>query len=357
MPLNVSELLRRLALLGLPLAPLGCGDGLPLDGVRGFDGGKVDTMILPPPQGGPPTGPCPHVFDRIIDVHMDWQFPDGVAAAALVERCRSTGDCTPLCLELSALGFPPKQITTCDRVPNNAGPAMDTLGSAGDPVRIHLVYSYSDCTGRRPEGLVACAGGGAIGGWLARAACLEGASVPAFQRLIGELEGFHAPAGLLRRAQRARQDEVRHHRIMRALARRFGGVVAAPTMAPFRARSLEEMAAENAVEGCVRETFGASLAAHQSRRAALPEIRRAMAGIARDEAQHALLAWDIDRWAWGRMDRAGRKQVRDRRRNAADQLIAETRTASETSPALGLPAPAQLHDLAVTAQRELWAVD
>jgi hypothetical protein len=357
MPMNISELLRRLALLGLPLAPLGCSDGQPVAGLRGLDGGNVDTAILPPPQGGPPTGPCPRSSDTIIDVHVDWQFSNGVSAAALVERCRSAGDCNPLCIELSSPGFAPKHIITCDRIPADAGAAMQTLGDAGDPVRIHLVYSYSDCTGRRPEGLVACAGGEAVGGWLARAACLEGASVPAFQRLIDELQGFQAPASLIRRAQRARRDEVRHHGIMSGLAQRLGGVVAAPMVPPFRARSLEEMAVENAVEGCVRETFGASVAAHQARRAAVPEIRQAMAGIARDEAQHALLAWDVDRWAWGRMDRAGRKQVRDRRRAAAAELLDETRTANESSAALGLPDPARLHHLAVTATRELWAMD
>jgi hypothetical protein len=187
-------------------------------------------------------------------------------------------------------------------------------------------------------------------------ACLEAASVPAFERLARELELFGAPPDLIGRARRARADEVRHQRIMGSLARRFGGEVAAPTMAPFRRRSLEEMASENAGEGCVRETFGAALAAHQGRRSSLPGLRQAMVGIARDEAEHAALAWEVDRWAWDLLDGAGRRRVRDRRRATAAELLTEVRASAEVSPALGLPAPAALQALAMTAHRELWAV-
>src|SRR5262249_46481286 len=58
--------------------------------------------------------------------------------------------------------------------------------------------------------------------WLARAAHLEAASVPAFAQLERELEAHRAPESLIAGARRALLDEVRHARIMNDLARAVG---------------------------------------------------------------------------------------------------------------------------------------
>jgi hypothetical protein len=57
------------------------------------------------------------------------------------------------------------------------------------------------------------------------------------------------------------------------------------------ARSLEELAVENAVEGCVRETYGALTAIWQARTAKDPSVAAAVRRIARDETRHAALSW------------------------------------------------------------------
>ena len=89
---------------------------------------------------------------------------------------------------------------------------------------------------------------------------------------------------------------------MSALARRFGGAVDAPRVAARAVRSLEELAVENAAEGCARETFGALVATWQARAAGNPLVRGVMARIARDETRHADLAWAVDGWARGRLE-------------------------------------------------------
>jgi hypothetical protein len=61
--------------------------------------------------------------------------------------------------------------------------------------------------------------------------------------------------------------------------------------------SLFELLEDGVVEGCVGETFGALLLTWQAERAEDPRVRRALAAIARDEARHAALAWEV--WAWG----------------------------------------------------------
>ena len=52
-------------------------------------------------------------------------------------------------------------------------------------------------------------------------------------------------------------------------------------------RELEAIAIENAVEGCVRESFGALLATWQAKTAGDARVRAAMKRIARDETRHA----------------------------------------------------------------------
>ena len=86
-------------------------------------------------------------------------------------------------------------------------------------------------------------------------------------------------------------------------------------------RDLEAVARENAVEGCVRETYAASLACRQACAATNPAIRSAMAGIARDETRHAALAWEVDRWSQALLAPAARRRVREARREAMEGLL------------------------------------
>lgn len=139
--------------------------------------------------------------------------------------------------------------------------------------------------GRRPAGLepVAVAARCEVGQWLAGAAHLEAASVHAFRLLGRELAAHGAPRRLVDGARRALRDEARHARITSRLARAHGAVPPPVRVARARRRSLEELAVENATEGCVRETFAAMLAMWQARAAADPAIRDAMAALAPDE--------------------------------------------------------------------------
>lgn len=122
--------------------------------------------------------------------------------------------------------------------------------------------TYGATCGRRPAGFLDCPSpGSGPGAYFATLARLEAASVPAFLALRRELRAHRAPAPLLRAAARAAADEVRHARAMTALARRFGArVFNPPPPPPAPPRPLLDVAAENAREGCVRETYGAALA-------------------------------------------------------------------------------------------------
>ena len=177
--------------------------------------------------------------------------------------------------------------------------------------------------GRRPAGLVdALVAGGACEGLAAHfveAAYLEAASVIAFRRLELELRRFGAPPSLVQRARRARAEEIDHARDTARLARQHGGVVPPLSVPDMSRRALLAVALENAVEGCVRETYGALVAAFQAERAA-PELRPLLRRIARDEASHAELAHDVARWIERKLTPAERAEVAQARAEALATL-------------------------------------
>lgn len=196
---------------------------------------------------------------------------------------------------------------------------------APDQTPVVACGATSTTMGRRGEGYRASPMGSrsSLGAFLSAAAELESASVDAFDVLRDELSAHGAPPALVRRAERSAADEVRHARTLGRLARRHGGTPRAARVDRRCMRSLATIALENAVEGCVRETYGALVAAWQSRRAQDPELRRAMAGIAHDEARHAALAWDVANFCDERLTTSERASVRVARHAAMDALRAE----------------------------------
>ncbi|MFO0664037.1 MAG: hypothetical protein U0174_08800 [Polyangiaceae bacterium] len=197
--------------------------------------------------------------------------------------------------------------------------------------------------GRRPAGLRAprrtpCT---RLGGYFARAAHAEAASVEAFARLAEELESFGAPRSLVRRAKAAMADEVRHAEAMHGLAKSFGGHSLPLRVRQHERRSFYAFAKENAVEGCIVETYAALEAHHVAAVAADRRVRASHRAIARDETRHAELAWDIAAWAESRL--SGRELRRiDRARQSALRALEDelARTmAEELHTVAGVPRP------------------
>ena len=173
--------------------------------------------------------------------------------------------------------------------------------------------------------------------WLARMAQLEAASVEAFHALHDDLAMHGAPDSLLHLVRIAADDEVRHARLAREQAEHRGAIVPAVDIHVARGRSLEQLAVENAREGCIEETFGAVLARIQAERAVDRDLRDMLEGIARDELGHAFLSWRIAEWLDGRIADEARAHVRE----ARAQKLAELRREipSEARAALDAIAP------------------
>jgi hypothetical protein len=188
--------------------------------------------------------------------------------------------------------------------------------------------------GRRPTGLVDCPVGGinvGIGEYLAEAAHLEAAAVAAFAQMIASLRDMGAPASLVAAAESARRDEVRHARAMTRLAAGYGHTPKRVELAPFHGHSIESLALENIVEGCVRETYSAVRAGWQAAHAEDAGIRAVFQAIAAEEAQHAELSWNLAAWLDTQLDASARARVQLAHDEAIEALRRELRTAPHTS--------------------------
>jgi len=184
------------------------------------------------------------------------------------------------------------------------------------------VHCGTFCEGRRTAGVAEQeAKTGSLGEYFATCAYLEATSVIAFERMYVELEAHRAPRELLGRVMRARAEEVRHTELTSSLARAHGEEPCLPKREPHGAvRSLFEIARENAVEGCVRETYGAALALLRASRAEDSGVREVAREIAQDEVRHAELAWDVAAWITLRLSNEERARIAGDVRDAVAEL-------------------------------------
>lgn len=271
----------------------------------------------------------------------------------LFDACRDGGyapdRCEALCIEL------------IERDRQYAWSADDTILSCDvDPETKVVAWSYPrQCIGgRRPEGYAASGADlDTLGGYFAEQARLEAASVRAFHDLARALTAHGAPRVLIDACRRAAADEVVHAVLCARLARRFGG---APEVSATQASGpcgLEDLARANAEEGCVREGWGALLAAWQAHTAQDTEVRAVMARIAPDEAAHATLSRAIHRWALRKLDDVAAARVRAARAAAIAQLstAAVQGTPAALRRAAGLPSEAEAARLLDGLRATAWA--
>lgn len=194
--------------------------------------------------------------------------------------------------------------------------------------------------GRRPKGLITTSSSRqsrTVGSFFANAARLEAASVHAFAQLENELRTYRAPRTLIRDARRARNDEVRHARMTRRLAKKNGGRPLAARIRITEMRPFFEFVKENAVEGCIRETFGALVATYQAKHATDMQIQRAMEVIARDETRHASLSWRIAQWVDAKLNEDEKAEVRALQRAELQKMAKLLALENTPLDAAGLP--------------------
>jgi len=235
----------------------------------------------------------------------------------------------------------------------DTGPVVTDTGNGGQPD----VPLWVD--GRKPEGFqgqYAACSMDTVPAYLLAAAEMEAASVSSFARLARELTAHSAPRDLVDRARQSLRDEVKHTRQVARLAARLGATFTPPETVVGPVRPLVDIALENVVEGCVRETYAALQAEWQGQRAHDPAVRATYRHIAEDEARHASLAWDVAQWIAPRLTADERARVEAARSEAIVDLQHDRRTAPPPHLAgpLGLPSATEAMHLLAGLDRALW---
>lgn len=304
---------------------------------------------------------CGGVVDNGNDAGAD-ATPDGPPEGCNVEKVDgSTGGCGGFDVKLSGdvskcnVGGGTVASQTCVQLCGGAQWSYCTFDAGSN-----VLTCEGMCVGRLPASLQSATidATSAIGDYLARAAYLEDAAVSAFGILAAELRAHGAPKSLTRSCLRARADEVRHAREVGELARAFGAAPPRAEVGPSRVRPLVDVAIENAIEGCVRETFGALVGAWQGEHARDFRVRAAMKRIARDEARHAALGWRIQEWAMTRLEPSDQARVREAMSRAIAELEASARVEPDATLArtLGLPTAPQALALVSAMRAEVWSM-
>jgi hypothetical protein len=189
----------------------------------------------------------------------------------------------------------------------------------------------------------------------------EHASVASFARLALELLAVGAPPELVRGAQRAMGDEIRHAEMSFALASAYGGAPVGPgplaIEGVFSRTTLAGVAAAAVREGCIGESIAALLAAEARDAASDAAVRAALAAIALEEAEHAALSWKIVAWALRTGDCEVRAAITGAFEGASMPVVAAAPSGADAAAlrAHGRLAPAEIRDVAARALAEVVA--
>jgi hypothetical protein len=224
------------------------------------------------------------------------------------------------------------------------------------------VYESSSgvCIGRRPDGLARqdpCHANTRAGRHFAGIATLEAAAVIAFERLADDLERLGAPPALVADARKAAQDEVRHAEVMTGVARHFGAEPESPAVAQVPPRDPYSIALENAVEGSIRETFGALTGSYQALAATDPLVAKAMRTVSEDEIFHAELSARVDAFLDTLLTESERASVAAARKRAIAELRLEMsiEPEDEIAEVAGLPPRELALHWIDCLQQDIWA--
>lgn len=180
----------------------------------------------------------------------------------------------------------------------------------------------------------------------------EASSVMAFILLRLELENlgknqYAIDTNILERCTQASKDEIVHARYFAGLAKQQGCTLPPLQFGDMDAiqnhkRSLLEITIDNAVEGCIFESFSAIKASYQAKHSTNPTFAKIAKAIAEEETQHAILAWDIHTMLMAQLSHTEQRIVKEAQHAAILQLRAQIQREQQIMPlefqrALGYP--------------------
>ncbi len=239
-------------------------------------------------------------FDEAYSPHCDSVDLGGFACQTAQDHCAVASECPD---DGAGLG------ATCSVGANGVRSCGSVSCGVGRPLVIDGEVRVASETSRDDWRLACDPGASALdratrerlASYWSAIGALEHASVASFARFAMELLALGAPPDLVTSAQRAMGDEIEHARFAYGLASAYGARPIGPGPLDVRgalgAADLVDFAVRTFAEGCIAEGV-ASLEAEECASLAVdPEVVAVYRRIAREEGDHAALAWSTLRWA------------------------------------------------------------
>lgn len=226
---------------------------------------------------------------------------------------------------------------------------------------IHSPYTCPKAVpGRMPNGLITdneqAANQTSIARYLANMATMETAAITAFEYLVRELTAYGAPESLIAHAKQAVSEEKRHAEMAGLLAKAHGAKASPVQVEDFMLRSLYEIALENAVQGCVNETFAAACGLWQSEHATMPAFKQVIAHITDEEMGHAALSWDIHEWLMPQLTDSQQLRINKAQAEAIEAIVTDFKQKGDPAQqaAFGLPDETGANAIFAQLQSSVW---
>lgn len=289
------------------------------------------TVPPTPKQPMPPTDKecwTPSVYKP---GHSDGIFP--IYSPANISTALSFEECTVFCQQgisshvsvMSPPVFKNFTVHHCTILPKQNNSPTQSVKCAADYTEIISAPTGANgcpVPGRMPAGLHIHdnEANSALGQYFAQMAAMETAAVTAFRYLVRELEASQAPAELITLARAAIGEEINHAKLAGMLAKAHDASIPRLEVEDFQLRSLFDIALENAIEGCVNETFAAACGLWQQEQAEHEAFRSVIAYVTEDECRHAALSWAIHEWAMPQLTSAEQAHIRQAQTEAVDAL-------------------------------------
>lgn len=170
------------------------------------------------------------------------------------------------------------------------------------------------------------------------------------------LSELSCPADFIRRVDHAAREKQRHAEVLFQVAQVApAGQLAQGVDAPLV--DLWGLTLEVATSRCVVDTYAAARLAFQALHASSPELRAAFDDIARQDAIHATLFWDLLEWALSHLSPARARQISEEQRRVREalRLAVEAPLPHELHESAGVPDADAAHALLDVLEFQLWS--
>ncbi len=177
--------------------------------------------------------------------------------------------------------------------------------------------------------------GDVLSSYLAQEAHQKRVAAERIREVALSLRELKCPADLMRRVEHAAQDKLKHAEILTqagAISQRATDVSddGSPQM------DLWQLTLSTATERCVVDVYAAARFAFQARRAESAELASVFFDIARDDAVHVSLFWELMGWALSHLSPARARLLAEEQRKVREAL----------REAIEAPLPVEIHEIA-----------